>query len=67
MSDQIYGIDRSSDRQQFAEQSKFINRKYFGGGKKYKKTSIYSLIITPVNQKKGSTKLKKWNHTTRRE
>ena len=31
---------------------------------KWKKTWIPSLIITPFNQKKGSTKLKKSNHTT---
>ena len=35
--------------------------------KKWTKTSISSLIITPVNQKKGSTQLKKINHKIRRE
>ena len=28
------GNNRGSDRQQIAEQSKFVDRKYFGGGKK---------------------------------
>ena len=63
MTNQSDGNGRGSDRQQTAEQSKFVDRKYFVGGKKWKKTLISSLIITLVNQKQGSTKLKKSNNT----
>ena len=52
------GNDRGSDRQQIAEKSKFVDRKYFEGGQKWNKTSISHLIIRPVSQKKGSTKQK---------
>ena len=43
------GNDRGRDRQQIAEQSIFFDRKYFEGGKKWKKTLISFLIVTPVN------------------
>ena len=46
------GNKKSGDRSKTSEQSKFANREYFGGGKKWKKTLISSLIITLVNQKK---------------
>ena len=46
------GNERSSDRSKTSEQSKFADREYFGGGKKWKKTSISSLIITLVSQGK---------------
>ena len=36
------GIERSSDRSKTSEQSKFTDREYFGGGKKWKKTLISS-------------------------
>ena len=36
------GIERSSDRSKTSEQSKLIDREYFGGGKKWKKTLISS-------------------------
>ena len=52
------GNERSSDRSKNSEQSKFDDREYFGGGKKWKKTSISSLIITLVSQKKGKTRRK---------
>ena len=46
------GNERSSDRSKTSEQSKFADRENFGGGKKWRKTSISSFIITLVNQKK---------------
>ena len=46
------GNKKSGDRSKTSEQSKFANTEYFGGGKKWKKTLISSLIITLVNQKK---------------
>ena len=53
------GNERSSNRSKTSEQSKFADREYFGGGKKWKKTSISSLIITLVNQKKRKYETKK--------
>ena len=34
LTNQSDGNDRSSDKKQIAEESKFVDRKYFGGGKK---------------------------------
>ena len=53
------GNERSSDRSKTSEQSKFADRECFGEGKKWKKTSISSLIITLVNQKKRKYETKK--------
>ena len=64
MANRSDGNDKGSDRQQIAEPSKLVDRKYFERQKIWKKTLISSLIITPVNRKKGSTKLKKSNHKT---
>ena len=53
---QNVGNERRSGRSKTSEQSKFADREYFGGGKKWKKTSISSLIITLVNIKKENTR-----------
>ena len=53
------GNQRNSDRLKISEQSKFLNREYFGAQKKWKKTSISSLIITLVIQKKENMRRQK--------
>ena len=53
------GNQRNSDRSKISEQSKFLNREYFGAQKKWKKTSISSLIITLVTQKKENMRRQK--------
>ena len=53
------GNQRNSDRPKISEQSKFLNREYFGAQKKWKKTSISSLIITLVIQKKENMRRQK--------
>ena len=49
-----------------SEQSKFADREYFGGGKKWKKNLISSLIITLANQKKENMRRKKKSYNTTR-
>ena len=61
------GNDKGTDRQQIAEQSKFVDRKYFGGRKKMEEDLDFFFNNNASQPKKGSTKLKKSNHTTRRE
>ena len=53
------GNDSGSVRQQIAEQSKFIDKKYFGGGKKMEENLDFFFNNNASQPKKGSTKLKK--------
>ena len=59
MANRSDGNDSGSVRQQIAEQSKFINKKYFGGGKKMEENLHFFFNNNASQPKKGSTKLKK--------
>ena len=59
LTNQSDGNDSGSVRQQIAEQSKFIDRKYFGGGKKMEENLDFFFNNNASQPKKGSTKLKK--------
>ena len=60
------GNDRGSDRQQIAEQSKLVDRKYFGGGKKMGEDLNFLFnnnASQPKKRKYETKKIKPYNTT----
>ena len=58
------GNYRAGHRQQIAEQSKFVDRKYFGGGNKMEENLDSFFNNNTIQPKKRKYQTKKSNHTT---
>ena len=65
LGNQSDGNDKGSDRQQIAEQSKFLDIKYFGGGKKMEEDLDFfnNDAIQPNKRKYETKKIKPYNTT----